>query len=616
MSRNSKFALSWGRKTFFGMGWLFISLLGLNYFQSLVIPQGFAGWIYFITTFIGHYGLLLSVVYFLLYVPVILLFPKYYVARIWSLVLLAIGCLLLLIDSLVFSQYRFHLNGFIFDLLFGGAAKDIFQFPVASFAAIGGGLFAFILFFWLTGEKLWRSMQRHFSNPNKNWYFGLIAICLFLSHGIHIYGAAVGDRKITRLANLFPLHFPTTANRLLKKNGIIPTQVSDKPGKGFNDFYYPHGKMKCEGKTNKNVVFIVLDSWRSDEMDEVTTPTINHLKQHGTYFSNHYSGSNNTRGGIFSLFYGLPATYWDLALKNQTPSVIMDEFRNRGYDLGIFASASLISPEFDRTVFAKIPNLRISTMGTNPVFKDLQITSEWKEWTRIHNEEHKDKPFFGFLFYDAPHAYDYPKDFEGPHSPAATEINYLFLNNNTEPLPYLNRHKNSVSFVDTLVKDVIDDLSKKNLLKDTIVIITGDHGQEINDNRKNYWGHNSNYSPVQTKVPLIVTWPGKRKGTETKLTNHYDIVPTIMSEVWGCTNKLPNYSYGENLYQLPERNWMIVASYSDYGVIDFEKRVIMTVDTIGDYEVTDLELNEKTKSRSNDKVLLEVFKDLARFHQK
>ena len=44
------------------------------------------------------------------------------------------------------------------------------------------------------------------------------------------------------------------------------------------------------------------------------------------------------------------------------------------------------------------------------------------------------------------------------------------------------------------------------------------------------------FTPAETHVPLIIHWPGKAAHTYTHYTSHFDIVPTIMSQLLGVTN--------------------------------------------------------------------------------
>src|SRR5260370_35106603 len=69
---------------------------------------------------------------------------------------------------------------------------------------------------------------------------------------------------------------------------------------------------------------------------------------------------------MFSIFYGVPATYWDAFAGFARPPVMMDLFRQHQYQLGIFASSSVYRiVGLDRTALARIPNLRL---GTNPPY--------------------------------------------------------------------------------------------------------------------------------------------------------------------------------------------------------------------------------------------------------
>ena len=53
-----------------------------------------------------------------------------------------------------------------------------------------------------------------------------------------------------------------------------------------------------------------------------------------------------------------------------------------------------------------------------------------------------------------------------------------------------------------------------------------------------YWVHASAYTPYQLHVPLLVYWPGKTPQVYSYFITHYDIVPTLMTEIFGCQNPL------------------------------------------------------------------------------
>ncbi len=73
-----RFVLSWGRKIFFGLGWPLLCLLGLVYLKSGVIPKDTTSLIYYVLTSIGFFGLVTTILYFVLYLPFAIIFPTYY----------------------------------------------------------------------------------------------------------------------------------------------------------------------------------------------------------------------------------------------------------------------------------------------------------------------------------------------------------------------------------------------------------------------------------------------------------------------------------------------------------------------------------------------------------
>ena len=60
-----------------------------------------------------------------------------------------------------------------------------------------------------------------------------------------------------------------------------------------------------------NVLVIVIDAMRADVLEPATAPRMSEFARGATRFASHYSGGNASRAGMFSIFYGVPATYWD-----------------------------------------------------------------------------------------------------------------------------------------------------------------------------------------------------------------------------------------------------------------------------------------------------------------
>ncbi len=103
---------------------------------------------------------------------------------------------------------------------------------------------------------------------------------------------------------------------------------------------------------------------------------------------------------MFSLFYGLPGTYWDAFAGAARPPVLMDLFRQHEYQLGLFASSPIYrGVGLDRTALSRVPNLRLETDGrSRSSDTDTRVTEDWVQWL---DRRDPTRPFFGFLYYKA-----------------------------------------------------------------------------------------------------------------------------------------------------------------------------------------------------------------------
>ena len=180
-------------------------------------------------------------------------------------------------------------------------------------------------------------------------------------------------------------------------------------------------------------------------MNQQITPAITRLARQGTIFKQHYSGSNNTRHGLFSLFYGLPGHYWRAVLNQQRSPVFIDILQEQNYQIGVFSSAKLTNPEFDQTIFRAINPLRSHSDGAEPFERDLDITRDFIHW---YQNKSSHNPYFAFLFYDAAHGFSIPKDYPRVFNPSLDYADYLDLNENYDPLPLINLYKNAIYYMD------------------------------------------------------------------------------------------------------------------------------------------------------------------------
>lgn len=622
---SSKYRLIKWSFLFFSANVFLVWLISVNYIlqispSALVaheVTNQILTWLFLLSAFIGHLGLLVLLPWLLVILPLTLVLSKKHIILPLSIILATSINFLFIIDSIVFSQYHFHLNGIVLSMFMSAHAHQIFDFTwfewVLSSLLIGGLLVIEIVLAKYIWHKILPKFNQHFAIK----FVSFIAICLLTSYCLLVLAQGYPNLGINRQTLALPL-YPHIANKLMQdKSTIILTETLhynySLPATKNNKLNYPLHPLVCKPSHKPlNIVLIVIDSWRHDMLNMQVTPNITKFASKTLQFKYHFSGGNGTKPGIFSLFYGLPATYWNATILQQQGPVLIDTLLNQNYQLGIFASAALLMPEFNLNVFREVPNLQTTTPGKSPYLRDQEITKQFQYF--IDKVTLQKKPFFSFLFYDSAHSYCFFGNPVKRFTSSTTVCNRLTITRNTDPIPYLNIYKNALYYDDSLVKDVLNTLKHHKLLENTMVIITSDHGDEFNDNHLGYWGHASNFTSYQIQVPLIIYWPKQNPVTFTQQSNHYDIVPTLLNKVLGCKNTPADYSIGNPLPYSKIPSYLLVDSYTNFGIVEQDK--ITTIFPGGDYTITDKQQRLLSSIPLNIVNLNKAFSDMQRYYQK
>lgn len=473
---------------------------------------------------------------------------------------------LLLTDVLSYAQYRFHLSGFVFDLFMAGG---VIELPLKNWIQIGAILAGLVGVQFIFGHVARMADESRF--PWRKLGYSAWFSCLLFSQGLHAWEDANYQSAIPSLTRHFPLYYPLTAKSAFINAGLVNAdearEQAQKMGKvESGQLLYPRSPIVFKEPARKtNVLFIMIDAWRYDDETAKITPNVAHFGEHAARFHHHLSGGNSTQAGMFSLFYSLPATYWDSFRNSGVRPAMMGTFAKQGYDFEILGSAPLNHPPFDRTIFSGIEGLRLFTPGDSSVERDRRITDDMVSFLK---KQDGTTPFMGMLFYDAAHGKELPSGKEKKFTPSWDVPDYMALNNSLDPLPYRNLYRNALFYVDEQIGEVLDTLKNTGLDKNTLVVITSDHGEEFNDNHMNFWGHGSNYSQAQIHVPMLVAGPGIEPQDINWITTHFDVVPMLMTKVLGVTTPYKDYSVGHNMFnEKGERDWTIIGSYFNYAIV-------------------------------------------------
>jgi membrane-anchored protein YejM (alkaline phosphatase superfamily) len=516
--------------------------------------------------FLGYYALFLLVAITCLFL-ITGAWPRLFLAA--SGVLITLVLYYFVVDGVVYRILKSHVDGFWLVYLattFKGLGISVPQI-ILGLALLAG----------IAGLEWWLFRLAARVQARRRWVIGQAVACVLAygaSQTLHLLAYGSNDTRIAALTPRLPFYFPIVSHKhWVKYRGQLPI-VGEASASGLGAeagaFRYPLHEVSCDvsdGHRRPNIVILLLESWRADALDPVVAPRMYAFSGRASRFLNHFSSGNSTPAGVFPVFYGIYSTYWAAVKGNNAVihnPVLIDALEANGYSFGVYAPHS----QFERhkikdAVFRGI-EVRESFEGLDDT-QDREMTEQLLDF--MERQKATGKPFMAFAFYKATHyPYSYPPDL-APFQPTR-ELNPVLASKDDDPTPVRNDYRNSVHYVDALIGDLLDRMQKLKLLDDTIVFITGDHGEEFNENKDNSWGHTGNFTTYQTHVPLIVYVPWLQPRQVTAVTSQVDIAPTLMQEGLGCRQDTKDYSNGLNLFgPLPDRRPVIVSSYVNHALI-------------------------------------------------
>ncbi len=568
-------------------------IAGFGYFSATPLPPGLLGKSYALVAWSSHLSLMAIVVWTLLVLPVVLLLPKRAIVMPWSVFTAALLLAAVLLDTQVYRQNRFHISPLILQIL--EPRTHLFG---AVYVAVFTGLFAVI-------AKRMETLK-----PNRMWRTApaiLIVAGQLCTHAVHIWADATYYTPVTSFSTALPLFWPATARRAMKDWGFLDSAKAREirnlsafeATRDASKLIYPlRPLIRRSAAVPFNLLIIELDAWRPDCLNVDLTPNLEAFARRASLFTGHFSGGNSSRAGNFSLFYGLPGTYWEYFGGIHRPPVLMDLVQESYEDIKIFSSATLVRPaSMDRSAFAGIANLRLDTPGYAYGWqRDAVITDEWLKFTASRIPSNS---FFGFLYYDCPTVESSPGLWRKKTFPQGGRSEKY------------DKYLRAVNYDDSLVGSVLADLEKRNLLDSTVVVITGDHSQEYGDSKQGFNGHGSAFDRWQMMTPLILWWPGRAPAVYSHRTSHTDLVATLVTDLLGVANEPSDFCSGRSLFSGKSWDWLLGESYHNFAVVT-PAQVIISLPG-GAYEIRD-SLYAPLPLRDLDrKALAEAMKENGRF---
>ncbi|MEZ9083359.1 DUF3413 domain-containing protein [Vibrio harveyi] len=569
-------------------------LIGTRYIVQSPWPETLMGQFYLAVSWVGHFGFLVFALYLLVLFPLTFVLPSRKLFRLVAVIFATVGQTVLLIDTQAYQSINLHLNPVVWELLFS-EDKSALSSDLQHLFVVMPLIFLVQL---ALSEWVWRK-QRKLSHKHVGRPLAAVFFLSFIaSHLVYIWADAYFYNPITSQRSNFPLSYPMTAKSFMEKHGLLDREEYLKrlaENQGNIDLVsYPLEKLEFNRRVNKlNVLMISVNNLRADALNQDEMPSLYQFAQDNQNFVNHYSSSNDTYGA-FGLFYGLPSSYASSIKAQGSAPVMLDVLKDQGYSFGLFSGNGFEEDLYSEVIFRGL-NLANSLDGSQ-AHTDPQSISAWNTWLT----EQAQQPWFSFIEVTT------VDNFESETMAA------------NEELPASERFKQAyeqaVKSADKTVAKIIADLEEKQLLANTIVVITSNHGSEFNETNTNSWGANSNYSKYQLQVPMVIHWPGMLPAEFTHSTSHLDLSVTLLQDMLGVSSNPYDYSSGRNLFDESRRRWILAGDTREIALITGSQTTV--IDKFGNYKLYDNNYKRLRETSPKLPVLMQGLTELQRFYSK
>ncbi len=277
----------------------------------------------------------------------------------------------------------------------------------------------------------------------------------------------------------------------------------------------------------RNVIVVLIDTLRASKLaiynpkTRVKTPALDMFAAEGTVFERPQSPENWTKPAVASVLTSLhPATHntkGDASKLPKSALMLSEIYQKAGFETGSFIANGYVSNAFGFDqgwdYYTNYIRERRNTNASN-VFGEAAV------WI----EKNKDKRFFAYIQTIDPHVpydppdkflkmYD-PKPYKGQVQNRRTHLmldeakknpkKYSFTKRDKERIEAL--HDGEISYHDEHFGKFLVKLQELGLDRDTLIVVTSDHGEEFQEHGS--WGHGHSVYQELLGVPLLFRWPG------------------------------------------------------------------------------------------------------------
>ncbi|EEW2075196.1 cardiolipin transport protein PbgA [Escherichia coli] len=568
--------VSWGH--WFALFNILLSLvIGSRYLFIADWPTTLAGRIYSYVSIIGHFSFLVFATYLLILFPLTFIVGSQRLMRFLSVILATAGMTLLLIDSEVFTRFHLHLNPIVWQLVINPDENEMARDWQLMFISVPVILLLELVFATWSWQKL-RSLtrRRRFARPLAAFLF----IAFIASHVVYIWADANFYRPITMQRANLPLSYPMTARRFLEKHGLLDAQeyqrrLIEQGNPDAVSVQYPLSELRYRDMgTGQNVLLITVDGLNYSRFEK-QMPALAGFAEQNISFTRHMSSGNTTDNGIFGMFYGISPSYMDGILSTRTPAALITALNQQGYQLGLFSSDGFTSPLYRQALLSDFSMPSVRTQS------DEQTATQWINWLGRYAQE--DNRWFSWVSFNGTNIDD------------------------SNQQAFARKYSRAAGNVDDQINRVLNALRDSGKLDNTVVIITAGRGIPLSEEEETFdWSHG------HLQVPLVIHWPGTPAQRINALTDHTDLMTTLMQRLLHVSTPASEYSQGQDLFNPQRRHYWVTAADNDTLAITTPKKTLV-LNNNGKYRTYNLRGERVKDEKPQLSLLLQVLTDEKRF---
>lgn len=316
--------------------------------------------------------------------------------------------------------------------------------------------------------------------------------------------------------------------------------------------------------SQKNVVLITLDGLRQDHLslfgyERYTSPNIDRLGREGVAFRNIIPSGCSTKTSLTSLFTSLDFRFHHLiahgAVLSDEYETLAETFKSRGYRTGGFVATPMLAATMN---YDQGFDVYADFVADDHEYVGADVVGE--RAIAFLSEQSSTQPFFVYVHFEEPHppwihgspwlTMEEPADqfFGCTYLPSKEELRAITSQKRRN---LIAKYDGAIRYADDWIGKILAALESGDLIRDTVIAVSTDHGLELLDRYSATHGYNPFDEVV--RVFLVLFDGGRRlefSNPDLVQGRIFDIGPTLLAM---SGNQIPEGARGLDLFESSDR---------------------------------------------------------------